>query len=176
MNQADQSVRQFFDPIVRHAFMPFIELHDSKIQQYVTGVLADFHASDRLWSIRNADGTPVIRMKDLLMKADPVRGSAASFGEERDVHQHIGDYALFLVGVFPGSVKGRRPRWIDPSEGPEIIIDAGKTSYSAVAAFDELAHPEDASLFLKLSRYFELCTEGLHRVTREIAGTPHFIH
>ncbi len=168
MKQAADYLKPFFNPIVRQAFSPFIELRDERVQEYIAGVLAGFCASDRLWSIRDADGRPIVRMEGLIDRADPVLGSAASFGEERNVRQYIGDYALFLAGVFPESVRSSRPRWVDQPGDPADIVKVGKESYLIVASFDEVENPGEAPLFKKLSRHFELCAGGLRRVAQEI--------
>ncbi len=168
MKQAADYLRPFFNPIVRQAFSPFIELRDEQVQEYIAGVLAGFCASDHLWSIRDADGRHIVRMEDLVMRADPVLGSAVSFGEERNMRQHIGDYSLFLVGLFPESLKSSRFGWVDQPKDPVDIVKVGKESYSIVALFDEVENPKEAPLFKKLSRNFELCAGGLRGVACEI--------
>ncbi len=168
MKQTADYLKPFFNPIVRQAFSPFIELRDERMQEYVAGVLAEFCASDRLWSICDTGGKPIIRMENLIERADPILGSAASFGEERNVRQHIGDYALFLAGVFPESFRSSRTRWVDQPKDPVEIVKTGKESYLIVALFDEVENPGEAPLFKKLSRHFELCAGGLRRMAHEI--------
>jgi hypothetical protein len=61
---------------------------------------------------------------------------ARRFEREREVRKHIGDYTLFLTGMFPEYVatlprRGLRlDRLID-------YVKAGKESYRIVAAFDQ---------------------------------------
>ena len=37
----------------------------------------------------------------MVQASDPVNGSAQSFDAERAVRKHIGDYALFVAGMYP---------------------------------------------------------------------------
>src|SRR5437899_6632116 len=41
---------------------------------------------------------------EMLIESNPLLG-AASFGREREVRKHVGDYTLFLTGLFPEHLK-----------------------------------------------------------------------
>jgi hypothetical protein len=84
------------------------------------------------------------------------------------VRKHIGDYTLFLTGLFPEYVTklNRKPFRMDS------LIDylkAGKESYRVVAAFDQFEYRDVAPLFRKLSEKFELCVYGLNLIKDDLA-------
>ena len=90
---------------------------------------------------------------------------AGSFEREREVHRHIGDFTLFMAGLFPEYLK--RIRTAGLIYHKDFLVDyikTGKRSYRMVAEFgdsdpagEKLAPP----LFRKLAENFELCVLGL---------------
>src|SRR5262245_64165706 len=97
----------------------------------------------------------------MLVESNPVL-DAPSFEREREVRKHIGDYTLFLTGMFPEYVATlpRRGLRLDS------IIDyvkAGKESYRIVGAFDQFEYRHVAPLFRRLAEHFEYCVHGLDR-------------
>ena len=105
----------------------------------------------------------------MMRAADPVHGTAASFDEERALRKHIGDYALFVAGMYPeatGSERRRRRR--QPSL--EELIRAGKESYYIVSQFNLFEYEQEAPLFARLSDRFERCILGLTLVRDEFAA------
>ena len=103
----------------------------------------------------------------MLQAADPVHGSAASFDEERAVRKHIGDYALFVGGMYPeASGSSRRRRRHQPSLNE--LIHAGKESYYIVSQFNLFEYEQEAPLFARLADGFERCILGLTMVREEI--------
>src|SRR5213082_397781 len=101
----------------------------------------------------------------MLIESNPLLG-AASFGREREVRKHVGDYTLFFTGLFPEHLK--RPR---RSVALDYFIDyvkAGKESYEVVSKFDQFEYRRVAPLFRRLSDNFELCVYGLSRLRDQL--------
>lgn len=67
---------------------------------YVADLLVDFTHIDRVYRIRNARGKRLEEAGEMLVESNPLLG-APSFGRERQLRKHIGDYTLFLTGMFP---------------------------------------------------------------------------
>jgi len=104
----------------------------------------------------------------MMLAADPVHGSAPSFDAERAIRKHIGDYALFVAGMYPEAMdSNRRHRRHRPSLG-ELIL-AGKESYFIVSQFNLCEYEQEAPLFARLSDRFERCILGLTLVREELA-------
>ena len=45
----------------------------------------------------------------MVLAADPVNGTAPSFDAERALRKHIGDYALFVAGMYPEAIDSEPP-------------------------------------------------------------------
>ena len=136
------------------------------VSVYVADLLVDFVHVDRLYRIRNYRGKRLEEVGEMLVESNPLL-DASSFAREREVRKHIGDYTLFLTGMFPEYVAAlpRRGLRLDS------LIDyvkAGKESYRVVAAFDQFDYRHVAPLFRRLAEQFEYCVHGLNRVKSDL--------
>ena len=141
---------------------------DYEVAGYVGDVLIDFVHIDHLYRIRNARGKRLQEVGEMLVESNPAL-DAPSFEREREVRKHIGDYTLFLAGMFPEYVAAlpRRGLRLDS------LIDyvkAGKESYRIVSAFDQFEYRDVAPLFRRLAEQFEYCVYGLNRVKGDLAA------
>ncbi len=156
----------FFRQAVRNSYEGKLGLHDPDVTGYVAHLLCEFSEADNLFSVRDAKGHPVEELDAMILAADPVHGNAASFDAERDVRKHIGDYALFVGGMFPEASEPERRRRRQPSLGE--LIHAGKESYYIVSQFNLFEYEREAPLFARLSDSFERCILGLTLVRDEL--------
>jgi hypothetical protein len=109
---------------------------------------------------------------DLLHRAD-------SLERERTVHKHIGDYTLFMAGVFPEFVRRLRTSKILISADAFLdYMQVGKRSYRIVSEFPSDFPGGPSPLFRKLSENFELCVYGLGYVRADLdrLRDPSFQH
>jgi hypothetical protein len=139
---------------------------DQEVAAYVGDLLIDFVHVDNLYRIRNARGKRLKEVGEMLVESNPML-DAPSFQREREVRKHIGDYTLFLTGMFPEYVATL------PSRGLRLdsLIDyvrAGKESYRIVGTFDQFEYRHAARLFRRLSEQFEYCVHGLNRVKGDL--------
>jgi hypothetical protein len=123
---------------------------DPELTVYVTGLLVEFAHIDNLYRVRNAQGKRLEHLVDLHLESQ--RGDQA---HARDTQKHLGDYALFMVGMFPESLQRRRR-----SVNAEYYIAQGKQAYTTVSTMDGLL--PSAALFRKLAAQFETCVCALH--------------
>ncbi|MDE3188327.1 MAG: hypothetical protein KGM96_12510 [Acidobacteriota bacterium] len=157
----------FFQQAVRNSYEGKLGLHDPDVTGYVAHLLCEFSEAENLYQVRDAMGRPVEDLDAMLLAADPVKGSAPSFDAERAVRKYIGDYALFVGGMYPEAVvPGRRHRGPRPSLGE--LIQAGKESYYIVSQFNLFEYEQEAPLFARLSDGFERCILGLTLVRDEL--------
>ncbi len=63
-------------------------------------ILCEFIHTDSLYRIRDVEGIGLEDMADMLAEGN-VLLNAQSFQREFQVHKHIGDYTLFMLGMFP---------------------------------------------------------------------------
>ena len=108
----------------------------------------------------------------MLLESDPIYGPAPSFDRERQVRKHIGDYTLFLSGMFPESINQFRLRR-QRLENFVDFIKAGKESYYIVSKFDQFEYANLAPLFAKLAHEFESCVYGLNLVKEDLQEMQH---
>lgn len=141
-------------------------MEDIEVARYIASLLVDFTHVDSLYRVRNAKGKRLEEVAEMLMESNPVL-EGRSFFYEREVRKHVGDYTLFLSGLFPEYVS-RLPR---RGRGADAFIDymqAGKESYRVVASFDQFEFQQIAPLFRRMSERFELCVFGLNQVKTEL--------
>ena len=127
-----------------------IQLRDRELMRYVADLLAEFVHIDNLYRVRDEHGKRLEHIVDMLLELRD-QGPA----EERETRKHIGDYTMFIAGLYPESLTRRRP-----ALSPEYYIAQGKESYLIVAEMDR-AKPT-ASLFRRLSEHFEYCVTALN--------------
>ena len=166
-NQANHPLEPFFHQMVRNSYEGKLGLNDPDVTGYVARLLCEFSQAENLYKVRDTMGRPIHELSAMMVAADPVHGDAASFDAERSVRKHIGDYALFVGGMYseageenPG--RGRyRPRLAE-------LIQAGKESYYIVSQFNLFEYEEEAPLFARLSDSFERCILGLTLLRKEL--------
>lgn len=158
-------LRQLFGTLAEKAFTEKLGWADFNVSEYVSTLLVDFTHADQLNRIKNARGERVEAVVDLLYESE-VTHQAGSFEREREVHRHIGDFTLFMAGLFPEYLK--RIRTAGLIYHKDFLVDyikTGKRSYSMAAEFGAWPGPREeqpsSPLFRKLSENFELCVVGL---------------
>mgnify|MGYP003394513362 FL=1 len=158
-------LRQLFGTLAEKTFTEKLGWADFNVSEYVSKLLVDFTRTDQINRIKNARGERVEAVVDLLYESE-VTHHAGSFEREREVHRHIGDFTLFMAGLFPEYLK--RIKTAGLIYHKDFLVDyikTGKRSYRIAAEFGLApsstgAHPSPP-LFRKLSENFELCVVGL---------------
>jgi hypothetical protein len=166
-SRGEHSLRQFFENLVWRHFTEDMRLEEPSITQYVSDLLSSFAHIKNLYQIRNAYGKQLDDVGEMLVESNPML-EATSFDRERAVRKHVGDYTLFMTGLFPESVaksnqakRRRLDAYID-------FVQAGKESYAIVSSFDQFEYRGEAPLFRRLSENFELCVVGLNLVKQDL--------
>ena len=118
-------------------------------------ILCGFIDAVNLYKIRDAEGRRLDDIADMLAESS-VLLNAQSFDREFQVHKHIGDYTLFMLGMFPTALCRKR--------GKEFVLGSivvpgaslldhymlqGQRSYKIAAEFT------DKELYMELSSNFE---------------------
>jgi len=160
-------LRALFTELIQNRLLGTAQLGDVQIARYVAGLLVEFCHTDHMYRISNAKGKRLEDVGEMLLESNPLLGGR-SFVYEREVRKHIGDYTLFLAGLFPEYVarirrkQARLDAFLD-------YIKAGKESYAVVASFDQFEFRAEAPLFRRLADRFELCVFGLNLVKSDLA-------
>ena len=161
-------LRRLFGALTEKSFTEHLGWPDVNVTSYVSNLLVDFTSSDHLYKITNQQGQTVDTVVDLLYESE-VLLQAQSLDRERDVHRHIGDFTLFMAGLFPEYL--RRLKSAGLIYHKDFLVDyvkTGKRSYDIVSKIGRDSAEGDPPLFRKLSENFELCVTGLGFVRSDL--------
>lgn len=165
-------LRRLFATLTEQAFVRKLRWPDLNVISYLTNLLTDFTHVDQLCRIRDGQGKRIDEIAGMLLESDLLL-NAGSLEREREVNRHIGDFALFMVGIFPEFL--RRIKLNQIVHHPDFLIDyvrVGKHSYRNVSEFNYGEHRNSVPLFRKLSDNFELCVMGLGYVKNHLEQLP----
>jgi hypothetical protein len=159
-------LRALFAELVQKRLVGTAQLNDMAVARYIGGLLVDFCHIENLYRVRDSKGKALEDVGEMLIASSPLL-EGPSFIYEREVRKHIGDYTLFLAGLFPEYVARihRQGRRLDSLVD---YLKAGKESYSVVAAFNQFEFRDEAPLYRQLSSNFELCVFGLNLVKGDL--------
>jgi len=161
-------LRQLFGALTEKSFTEHLGWPDTKVTSYVSNLLVEFTHTDQLYKIRNRQNQQVDTVVDLLFESE-VMLEAQSLDREQDVHRHIGDFTLFMAGLFPEYL--RRLKTAGHIYHKDFLVDyvkTGKRSYGIVAQIGRDDAETSLPLFQKLSENFELCVTGLGFVRSDL--------
>ena len=153
---------KLFEEVVHRNLIEGVRLNDAESARYIARLLVSFTHVDNLYAVRDSRGKRLEDVGEMLIESNPLL-DGRSFIYEREVRKHIGDYTLFLAGLFPEYVR-TLPRKVGRSDAFLDYMKAGKESYRVVASFDQFEFRDEAPLYRRLSERFELCTFGLNLV------------
>ena len=126
------------------------QLADSQVVLYVSEMLLQFLHTDNLFRYHDKTGERVCHITDMLQMAEQVDAPA-----KQQMYQYVGDYVLFVLGVFPESLQ--RPR---RSSSATFYAYHGRRSY--VAASELQQRSEAVHLYRKMADHFDRCVLGLN--------------
>ena len=147
--EENQGLKQFFQKLTLLCFQQLL-IDNRVVADYVSSLLTRFARTSQVYRIKNSRGEKLEYIVDLLAEAhsalDLANDRFSPF-RERDVRKHIGDYTLFMTGIFRNTVT--------KNASLQYYMDQGKRSYSSVSEFDRLAEKGGAHLFEDLAIRFE---------------------
>jgi hypothetical protein len=138
-------LKEFFLWMTRRSFDQ-LGVGDSQIADYIASILTDFSRADRWLMFRDAEGRRLSSVVDMLI-AQLGPDSPGRVMGERAVRKYIGDYTLFMSGLFRGFVE--RGGYLD------YYLEEGKRSYQAVSELDVSLYRPGFLMFEELSKGFE---------------------
>jgi hypothetical protein len=100
----------FFYVLVRHALLD-AGVDDRDVADYLAAVLLEFGRRDRAWRVDWNDDQQHRYLVDILMDLEGCEGD-----RRFKVMVHLGNYALWLAGLFPDYIAARRLR----KGGPDV--------------------------------------------------------
>ncbi|MBI4588062.1 MAG: hypothetical protein HY725_04445 [Candidatus Rokubacteria bacterium] len=153
---APATLRRFFDRVVRRSFGD-LAFHDDPAADYISDLLARFARTENLYPAGSlpdlrpgARGQRLESVAELLLEIQRVWDlDSPTFNpvQERELRRHIGDYTLFMTGLF-------RER-VERLSATGYYIREGKRSYRFVSEHDRADARPQARLFRALADRFE---------------------
>jgi hypothetical protein len=142
-------LQRFFDRAIKASFHDLV-MHDEPAASYLADLLTRFARTDMLFP-RGVAATRLETVVDMLLEAQAVWDhESAAFQPEREVtvRRHIGDYTLFMTGVFPERVAR--------IASTRYYVDQGKRAYHFVSEHDRASRrPAGGPLYRRLAERFE---------------------
>jgi hypothetical protein len=167
-------LRDYFAGIAEYTFHTRVGIADPALIDYISDLLTRFIRADSLYNVRDLGGRRLGEVALMMAEAEYRIGEA-----RRDVHRHIGDFALFWTGVYPEAL-GHKPiekptdlsnaAAAKKSEANDRFIDYcthGKRAYHIASTIPGDDAKIRGELLERLSEEFELCAFGLSEARKE---------
>jgi hypothetical protein len=149
-------LKRFFDPLTNRVFGD-LGLRDAKITDYISEVLSRFARTENLYEVKSIQGESLTTVIEMLMRLEgylDISGEDFDPFMEPEIRQHIGDYTLFMSGIFRDYVA--RKGFFG------YYIKEGEESYRSVAEYHRLLYKPEAGLFHQLAENFERYSGALN--------------
>ena len=156
-------LRRFFDRAVRASFAD-LALRDDRTASYLADMLTRFARTENLFP--RGDAVPRLdTVVDMLLEVQASwQEDTVAWAPEREVsvRRHIGDYTLFMTGIF-------RER-VERIASTGWYVSQGKRAYHFVSEHDRAAARDAAPVFRRLAERFEHYATAL-----DYARRVHFV-
>lgn len=162
---AHASLPLFTYVLVRHALRDVGE-QDRGVADYVAAILLHFGMRDRARRIREYDDQLYDTLASLLADAESSDATRAFL-----VRAHLGNYALWLAGVFPDHIEAQRHRRGGPAL--DYYDEMGRRGYELAASHRLAAHHGVERLYERVALRFATLRVGLNRISDRVFFSHH---
>ena len=146
-----------FYVMVRHALMQR-EIHDRQLADYTAAVLLEFAMAGKAHRVDGGEGEPFFYLADILGALERARGE-----REFLLRAHLGNFALWLAGIFPDFITHRVQRRGAP---PLSYYDQlGAAGFRMAAASDLALRHGLGDLFLSAADRFQDVRSALNSLS-----------
>lgn len=153
------SLQQFFRHQIERGFQDG-GLDEPETVEYVSEVLARFAETRNLYAVTDAAGRPLEYIVDFLterQRAEGADGTRADYVRARRLLRHLGEYALFMTGLF-------RERLVCRGE-LRYYLAHGASAYWQCAEYE--IHPSRRRLYRRLHTRFRPIADALNGMYRQ---------
>lgn len=154
------STHFYFYVLVRHVFLRS-EIKDRTVADYVAEVLAEFARAERARCVVPGQTNPLDYFFEML--------AALQTADDRmqfQIRAHIGNYSLFLSGVFPERIRFRAERKGFPDL--KYYESLGRSQYRAAGDHKLAQRYELTEIFHTLSERFETTRLALNDISERV--------
>lgn len=145
-------LQSFFLNLTRQSFWQ-LGINDATVARYVADVLTDFASADSLYRVRSRAGKKMESVAEIAAERRPEGDPESRILRERAVRKYLGDYTLFMSGIFRSYVEGNG--FLD------YYLEEGRRSYWTVSELDLSLYRTGFILFQELSKKFEYYSGAL---------------
>lgn len=93
----EHPLRRLFAGLTEQTFINTFGLADPQLTDYLSNMLSRFIHVDALHRLHSVKGKRLEEVAEMMIEAEELPEGRT----RREVHRHIGDFALFWTGVFP---------------------------------------------------------------------------
>ncbi len=166
------SPQLYFYVLTRHV-LKTTGLHDRATSDYIASLLEWFSYTARMRSPADGRDGPIQYLSDMLTALRD-----ASPAQSFLIRAHVGNYSLFISGIFHETVECRRQRG-----GPGVAFyeDMGRTSFKAIAGHQTARSAALTSVYEQLAHGFHEARIALNRLSEtmlhfETSPAAHLFH
>jgi len=146
------SLQGYFHQVVRQSFWQ-VGIYDATVAQYVAEIMTEFARADNLYKVRGSGGRKIDSVVEMLARAPAVPADEGDVLRQRMLRKYVGDYALFMSGVFRKYIEGKGAL--------DYYIQEGSRSYWTVSELDLALYRTGYYLYQELSTKFEYYSGAL---------------
>jgi hypothetical protein len=128
-------------------------IHDREIANYLSLMLANFARTQNLYRIRDSRGTRLETAVEMLLEAN-LSLHSEQWDREHEIRRHVGDYILFMTGIFR--------EWVEKQSCLDLYLEEGRKAYGTVSQYHKARYRPGSRLFSELSRDFEFYVGALN--------------
>lgn len=147
-----------FSVLLRRSLGRYRSSLDRQVINYIANLLALFISTDRIYRVHAQDPASYEYLVDLIQdaqEADPSRRFT--------VHAHIGNYALYLTGVFPHWIEHRH-RYHRKLVNSQYYVDFGRSYFDSAGKHPLAREFGLRDVFLRLALMFDDYKRGLNHM------------
>jgi len=154
------SIKSFFSNLVHTSFLDLGKEKDRDAAGYLIDMLTEFARAESLYKLSDNEGKKIQTIVEILLESKNTQASDS--GYEREVRKYVGDFALFMSGIFRDYVnRGSYLRY---------YMNEGMKSYFVVSRLDLERGEGNPIMFSKLSREFEFYSGALDYMRKVYFG------
>jgi hypothetical protein len=143
--------------LVRHALLSR-EIHDRQLADYTAALLLEFGKQGRAYAPEPGDASRFFYLADILTELDRARGE-----REFQLRVHLGNFALWMAGVFPDHITHRVQRRGAP---PLSYYDAlGASGFRGAASMPLAVRYGVGDLFVRAAAEFPQLRSALNSLS-----------
>ena len=146
----------YFYILIRHVLKE-TGLNDRSVSDYVASLLETFSQTARMKSPADGRATPIQYVSDMLVALQTATPSQTFL-----IRAHVGNYALFIAGIFPANVQSRAERGA-PDVG--FYENVGSANYKAAAGHQAARSASLTGVYERLAESFHEVRLALNRIS-----------